>query len=383
MCNVRVVGAWTKAGVSSCVHVQGPTKADNLLLDCGYADPSTFSARSVLISHGHVDHAGFCINHARAVSLSSGPATYFVPSVIMEPMFAAKAAFEAMNGAEIPMILQAVNPGESFQATPNIRAVPFTTAHRVPSNGYALYVTKKGTLLPEYEGFTQEQFGRLRASGITSFNGPPTESLELVYTGDTTFTGLTTPENTFIFQAPILIMEVTYLDGKVEKALERGHIHLQDVIDNAHLFQNQQIVFCHLSQKYSMSRAIEIIRNSLPENLLDRVVVNLSSFGAHEPMTSLTDPRWSQAQRSQAGWGWSNRGERSGSSRGPGVYDERGYNSGKVGRGSSSSHRGSSHQRGRRDTSPRSHGRGGGSYRGRECFGDGGRSAGRGSGGYY
>jgi hypothetical protein len=42
----KVINAWTKAGMASCVHVKGgDNKDDNFLLDCGVSESSTHSAK--------------------------------------------------------------------------------------------------------------------------------------------------------------------------------------------------------------------------------------------------------------------------------------------------------------------------------------------------
>jgi ribonuclease BN (tRNA processing enzyme) len=68
---------------------------------------------------------------------------------------------------------------------------------------------------------------------------------------------LESAENAYIFGAHTFIMELTYLDGDRSKAAEWGHIHLDDVISNAHLFESvQRLVFVHISQKYSIRFAV-------------------------------------------------------------------------------------------------------------------------------
>lgn len=75
-----------------------------------------------------------------------------------------------------------------------------------------------------------------------------------MYTGDTTLSGLTQYDSSaFIFRARTLIIEVTYLDGEMSKAEKYGHIHVEDIVQNAHLFEEvEHLVFVHLSQKYSL-----------------------------------------------------------------------------------------------------------------------------------
>lgn len=42
----EVVGAWTKAGIASCIHIKSQT--DDVLLDCGVNEASTFSAKVII-----------------------------------------------------------------------------------------------------------------------------------------------------------------------------------------------------------------------------------------------------------------------------------------------------------------------------------------------
>jgi ribonuclease BN (tRNA processing enzyme) len=78
--------SWSKAGVGTTIHVQGLGKQANMLFDCGHLDEAEFSAKHVFISHGHVDHIGSCIIHARGKALSGKPATYYVPPHCVEPL---------------------------------------------------------------------------------------------------------------------------------------------------------------------------------------------------------------------------------------------------------------------------------------------------------
>jgi ribonuclease Z len=297
---LKVIGAWTKAGIESCIHIIGESKKDEILLDCGRYDSATFSAKAVLISHGHIDHAGCCINHARGKSLNHQIADYYVPPEIIKSLEASKLGYEEMNGAPIPMNIIPVTAGVLFQPTPSISVVPFRTIHRVPSQGYALYTKMKSSMLPQYEHLSSAERKVLRAQGIEL--SPKQWTLDIVYTGDTTFEALLLPENAFIFTAPVLILEATYLDGESSKAKERGHIHLDEIIEHAHLFQNEAICFVHLSAKYSASMAFNLFRNKLPESLFRRSYVNLASFHVNEVFTKLTDINWRQKQ---PGWGWS------------------------------------------------------------------------------
>lgn len=43
----------------------------------------------------------------------------------------------------------------------------------------------------------------------------------------------------FLFTADILLLEMTYLDGAVDKAVQRGHVHLEEFVAHGHMFGNR------------------------------------------------------------------------------------------------------------------------------------------------
>ena len=186
--------------------------------------------------------------------------------------------------------------GDTVELSQNqFRVFAFPTVHRVPSQGYCIVMKHKGELLPEYAGAEPSSFKRLRKAGVEPFR--TFETCELAYTGDTTFAALLEPGLEFIFTVPVLIVEMTYLDGDRTKATDRGHIHLDDFLEHEHLFQNQHIIFVHLSEKYKPhTRALRLLRERVPGYLHHRVGVCLRSFGASEDISYLfpTDERASR-----------------------------------------------------------------------------------------
>lgn len=185
----------------------------------------------------------------------------------------------------------------------------FATRHRVSSQGYAI-IQATMQLLPQYETLSTQEINDVKRSGacVTGLH----ENIEIVYTGDTTFDGLLSPENRFIFNASVLIIELTYLDGDEEKAVTTGHIHLNDIIRHADIFKNQQIVFCHISPRYSpWSRAVEILRKHLPPAILCRAYASLYSFGSMRTLTEL-GAKSLEGRVKEVGWGW---GQRKGDTR--------------------------------------------------------------------
>lgn len=144
---LKITGAWTKAGIASCVHVQGSQRHENILFDCGFMNSDTTYAKYVFISHGHIDHVGSCISHARAKSLSGSLAVYYVPHAIVQHLTDAKNAFEKLDDTTIPMNIIGVGSGDEVSISPTLKVNVFATLHRVPSLGYAISSIRKGEWL--------------------------------------------------------------------------------------------------------------------------------------------------------------------------------------------------------------------------------------------
>jgi ribonuclease Z len=296
----RIEGCWTKAGIGSCVHVRGKRKGCDILFDCGVYDDSIETASYIFISHSHTDHIGAIISHARARALQRKPAKYYVPHFAFAHLETARKAFSELDGCDIPMEIIAVAPGDTILCDGNFKVVVFGTDHRVPSQGYALYASAAKVLKAEYAGKTTDDIRSMIISGVEVHEERP-ETLDIVYTGDTLMKGLLTEANRFIFNAAILIVELTYLDGPYEKAIEWGHIHINDIVEHEHLFDAvSQVILVHISVRYAPhSKALSMIHQSLPEPLLRKSMVSLKSFGASEYLSSPLHLR-----RDEVGWGW-------------------------------------------------------------------------------
>jgi len=315
---LHVKSIWSKAGVGTTVHVQGVGKQASILFDCGHLDETEYSAKHVFISHGHVDHIGSCITHARGKALTGKPATYYVPPHCVEPLKEAQRAFEVLDENAIPMNIVAFSPFDVVQISPAYKVFAFPTEHRVASQGYAIVHSRRGAVFPQYATCGQEEIIELRKQKVRVYGEENT--VELVYTGDSTLQGLmevpekfndylrkaqfsgdnTTDEDggggggvnchpvlqtinlDFMFTAELVIMEMTYLDGEVGKAASRGHIHLQDLLTNGHMFNNRQILLMHISTKYGCQQIIDILARSLTGPLKASCAVALNSFGDSE-----------------------------------------------------------------------------------------------------
>jgi hypothetical protein len=189
------------------------------------------------------------------------------------------------------------------------------------SLGYCISRRFRGRLKEEFVGRSPSAIRDLKAEGH-SITEEDRYVPELVYTGDTTFNGLLKPELSFVFDAELLIIESTYLDGDTQqKAADRGHIHLRDIVSNLAMFKNKYIVLVHLSQRYyNVGHVLDILRSEIPEEEQNRFSVALRGFGATEDITNVLDAEKLSGGSRRVGWGWAR--ERSASG-GGGAYSKR------------------------------------------------------------
>ena len=102
-------------------------------------------------------------------------------------------------------------------------------------------------------------------------------AVELAFCGDTRIDVLEEP---LVQAARRLVLEVTFLDEAVRRERSRatGHVHLDDVVERAHLLQHEAILFTHFSHRYSAGQIVDLLDRRLPESLRSRVQPLLAGF---------------------------------------------------------------------------------------------------------
>lgn len=90
------------------------------------------------------------------------------------------------------------------------------------------------------------------------------------------------PPHPDLLRVKLLITEATYIDDEVdrhgqhsvEKARDRGHSHLHEFVQNAHIFDKvENILLVHFSDKYSSNYVRRTVYKSLPNVLKNKVHV--------------------------------------------------------------------------------------------------------------
>ena len=136
---IKIISAWTKAGIGSCVHISGGGgPQEEILFDLGICSQNTLVAKTIFITHGHTDHIGAAVSHARMKTLmgANSQSTYYVPEACLEGLREAKVAYEKLDQSDIRMNIIAVKPGDVIQISKSLKCKVFATKHRIDSQGY-------------------------------------------------------------------------------------------------------------------------------------------------------------------------------------------------------------------------------------------------------
>ncbi|CAM9124905.1 unnamed protein product [Pylaiella littoralis] len=285
-----VAGAWSKAGVCSCFNVRHRhlLGKHGVAFDMGVCPSEVLHVSNVFVTHGHLDHCGAIVSHARLRALSQGPpAKYYMGAELARGMEKVRQAFEEVEGASIAMDIVPVGPDDSVDLGQGCFVRPFLVQHRVDALGFALLRRKTEGLKDEYREMDSKEIGALKKRGVDVSHSR--EIVEVVYTGDTVMDGLVSQP--LAWEARLLIMEVTYLDGDGSAAARNFHIHVQDVLDNVEKLEGvEKLVVAHVSGRHgSHQNVLRMLAAALPPSVVHKVSVALAQFGAPQHLSFLED----------------------------------------------------------------------------------------------
>jgi len=238
------------------------------LLEFGRAPEDTVSYATICLTHGHLDHAAGLAHHASRRRLERLPAArVFAPEEAVPDLEAWLAFSQRLENVDYGLHLMPVRPGRSVMLRNDLELKVLPGRHRVPTVGY-LFSEIKRKLKDEFLGLPGEEIAAMRSKGVEVTRRE--EAPLLAYPGDcgpAIFEAA--PE---LFQARVLLIECSFLSSEdLDRARDYEHLHLQDFLERAALFQNETIVLTHLSQRYRIEEIREALRG-LPATLARRVI---------------------------------------------------------------------------------------------------------------
>ena len=224
-----------------------------------------------LLSHCHLDHvAALPLYVARRRLMKMAQPRIFVPEQTVGNVRSMLDSFERLDRGRLPCDLIGMEHGKEYELSRELVFIAFKTVHRVPSLGFVVFERRK-KLKPEYLELSGEEIKQLRQNGteVTHEIRIPL----IAYTGDTAPKGL--DNNPLFYKAKILITEMTFIapDHRRHLIHKNGHMHLDDFVERADLFENELIIASHFSTRYGKHQAEKIISRRLPDMLGGRLKV--------------------------------------------------------------------------------------------------------------
>jgi ribonuclease Z len=260
------VGGISVGGIETCIDVP----ALKLCFDLGRVPDFAVARSTVLFTHAHMDHLGGIAWHTATRALRGmAPPTYVIPRGSEEGIDALFQAWRGLDRSELPHQLVPLSPQEEYRISPTLVARAFHSPHTAPCQGYAL-ISERKRLRDEFRGLTQEQVRTLSVERKV-------EVAQVVRCVELAFTGDTRPEvlerESLLREARVLVMECTFLDDRVSArdAHRKGHVHLDHLLERAHLLNNERIVLTHFSARYSAAQIVALLDKRLPKELRERV----------------------------------------------------------------------------------------------------------------
>lgn len=272
MLTTVTAGPYTLRGISvGGVYTSIAAPELGLLFDAGASPRSLAAIDTILLSHGHVDHAGAlpALLGIRALHGKTKPPRVVMPAEIVDDLQAALASLSKLQRWPLEVEAIGLRPGDDFALRPDLVIRAVRTFHPVPSLGY-IVVRKVAKLRPELVGLTGAEIAARRRAGeeVSAYE----ERLELAYATDTLVSVLDhAPE---LLKTRVLVIEATFLDARKSLEASRAgcHIHLDELVERAERFENEHVVLMHFSQLYRPDEIGAILDARLPPALRRRVV---------------------------------------------------------------------------------------------------------------
>jgi ribonuclease Z len=246
----------------------------DVCFDVGKAPDQIISVNNVLLTHGHMDHAGGIAYYLSQRNFSGqSPGTILAPQNLLGPMRKIIDAWGYLDGSKIPANLVGVKPGDEYRIKPNLFTRVFPTKHSKGSVGYSV-IEKRKKIKPEYAALTGPQIVELKKQGIEI--DYPIEIPIVSYIGDSQYVDFS--QLKYIVESKILIAECTFYEGEHAGRAEAGkHMHIDEFAALLKNLQNEHIVITHTTLRTSLRQARKILKETVPAEKYGKITLLMAN----------------------------------------------------------------------------------------------------------
>lgn len=243
----------------------------NVCFDIGKGPRKVVGTDHILITHFHQDHAlGISKYIATRHLLQAGTPDLYVPQSVEPKVHNLIHCWEEFENRHVEYNLHGVSDGDEYPIRNELKVRTYDTEHPVPSTGFTVFEVRE-KLHEEYHHLSGPEIVERKKEGKDDLFY--TLEIPLVsYPGDTLPCVLDREES--VRKSKILITEATFLKEEDRNLAEqRGHTHLMDIIERRHQLENEWIILCHFSARYTRKEVFMAINKNVPDDMRDRIKV--------------------------------------------------------------------------------------------------------------
>lgn len=255
------VHALSVGGIETCYQIP----AFDACLDIGRCPPQAIRFGTLLLTHGHIDHAaGLPYYISMRGMMGHPPPRVFCPAASYPAIKKLLRVWSDLQADTERCTLKGLEPGDEINLKGDSLARTFASPHRIDTLGYTL-LRRVRKLRGDLLGESQDKIAARARNGEVVQT--VIERPELCFPGDTRIEVVETEPS--VTRARVLILECTFVGStvSVSKARRGGHVHLDQIAERASLFQNDVLLLTHFSRRHDRSEIEAEIARRFPAEL--------------------------------------------------------------------------------------------------------------------